>query len=81
MAQVSIPPCQPDCSRLTLERIYHPENGQDWDAPGSTQGYQVWRCKRCRCVWGQRYQWDAGTGMDDRWHNFGQDPPEIKRHY
>ena len=57
----------------------HPENQSDNSA--DTQGYQVYRCKICGCYWGCRYQYDRGTGSDDRWHNFGKNIDAIKRHY
>ncbi len=74
--------CQPECEDHHLERVEHPENREDWDGPHSRQGYRVMRCRACGAYWGVRYQWDAGTGRDDRYHRFGHvDPDTIKRHY
>jgi len=53
----------------------------DWDNPGSSQGYQVYKCRVCGDYWGVRYQYDAGTGHDDRSHRFGPDRAAVKRHY
>jgi len=73
-----------DCQEHELERINHEANSDDWsmrDTGNSSQGYQVYRCKVCYDYWGCRYQYDAGTGSDDRWHRFGGDPSQVKRHY
>lgn len=56
------------CDEHQLQRIDdHPLNRTDWRNSYSSQGYQVWRCKCCGQLWGCRYQYDAGTGSDDKW--------------
>ena len=60
----------------------HPENGSDGAARSpSSQGYQVYRCEICGEYWGCRYQWDPGSGSDDRWKSFGKNPDDVRRHY
>lgn len=74
--------CQ--CDGQALKRVEgHPLNQVDWDHHGSRQGYAIMQCGRCGKVWGLRYQWDGGTGSDDRLHDFGWiDPADItERHY
>ncbi len=68
------------CSYSALERIDSELNTVDWSNPGSVQGYKVMRCPTCGDYWGIRYQWDAGTGHDDRVCRFGPGVP-TKRHY
>lgn len=63
-----------------LVPIDHPANSVDWNGY-SSQGYQVYRCTECGDYWGCRYQYDPGTGADDRWHRFGPDINLVKRHY
>lgn len=70
-----------DCREHDLERVEHEANGADWEGQNTTQGYQVYRCKTCNDYWGCRYQYDAGTGSDDRWHRFGPNIEDVKRHY
>ena len=70
-----------DCQMSDLERIEHDENTSDWGDGSSSQGYRVYRCKFCNDYWGCRYQYDAGTGSDDRWHRFGPNIEDVKRHY
>lgn len=64
-----------------LEKIASPLNKEDWlhEVGQSYQGYQVYRCRHCGALWGCRYQFDAGTGHDDRWAEL--DPVNPKRHY
>lgn len=64
----------------TLVKVDHPVNAVDW-RNYSSQGYQVYRCKECGDYWGCRYQYDPGTGQDDRWHRFGPNLSDVKRHY
>jgi hypothetical protein len=65
-----------------LNSVDHPANSIDWSDGGSSQSYQVYRCRVCGDYWGVRFQYDAGTGHDDRWHRFGDvNPTTIKRHY
>jgi hypothetical protein len=75
-------PCS-DCAVADLEIVEdHPANTEDYAESYRTQGYRVFRCRRCGDLWGCRYQFDAGTGHDDRWHRFGNvDPTTIRRHY
>lgn len=73
-------PKEHDCDDRTLEKVDHSENRTDWDNPSSSQGYQIYQCAECGDYWGCRYQWDAGTGNDDRWHRFGSSPI-FRRHY
>lgn len=68
------------CECEDMEKVDHPANRVDWEIPGSMQGYQVYQCPECGDYWGCRYQWDAGTGSDDRWHRFGPSS-NFKRHY
>lgn len=71
----------PDCDMTMIAQSSHPACTTDWVQSNSTQGYLIWYCEMCG-YWGVRYQWDAGTGADDRWHKFGLvDPATIKRHY
>ena len=64
-----------------LKAIDHPVNNVDWDTQGiSRQGYQVFRCSMCGAYWGERFQYDSGTGSDDDWFCFGRDVQEVKRH-
>lgn len=61
----------------------HPLNQSDHSSSRSSQGYMVKQCY-CGRVWGIRYQWDAGSGNDDRVHCFGKgDPLKVatERHY
>ena len=69
-----------DCSERDLKRVDHPANTVDWKVPGSSQGYQIYQCQECGDYWGCRYQWDAGTGLDDKWHRFGPSS-DFRRHY
>lgn len=68
------------CQCEFKKTVEHLANREDWAIPGSEQGYQVYQCNECGDYWGCRYQWDAGTGSDNRWHRFGQSP-NFKRHY
>lgn len=70
-----------DCMEHQMVAVDHERNALDWDTPTSYQGYQVYRCKVCGDYWGCRRQWDAGTGIDNHWHNFGQDASKVYRHY
>lgn len=72
----------PNCDRCgaKLKRHDHPDNSVDWDYPDSRQSYQFYQCPICDTIYGERYQYDSGTGSDVRWHRF-QDGEEIKRHY
>ena len=70
-----------NCLDYQLERVEHEANSDDWHGSGSSQGYQVYRCKVCLDYWGCRYQYDMGTGADDKWHRFGEDISKVKRHY
>lgn len=73
--------CTDDCIDY-LKPEDHPENRKDEVGPGTSQGYAVYRCPEHEIYWGCRYQWDAGTGADDRWHCFDtSDPAKVKRHY
>ena len=79
---------QPMCSKCRqqefehLKAITHPENTSDTSAHSpSTQGYQVYKCERCGEYWGCRYQWDQGSGSDNRWKAFGKNQDDIRRHY
>ena len=54
-----------DLRRGDLKKLNdHPLTRTDWDYPGSHQGYAVYECDCCGQLWGQRYQWDDGTGSD-----------------
>lgn len=65
---------------LTL--VKHPENTSDAAAKSpNSQGYNVYRCEICGEYWGCRYQWDPGTGSDNRWKAFGKNPDNVRRHY
>lgn len=70
-----------DCQERDLERIAHEANSADWRMPGSSQSYQVFRCKGCKDYWGCRFQYDAGTGSDDHWIRFGPNIEDVRRHY
>ena len=71
---------QQNCSHL--KPVDHPENGSDGAARSpNSQGYQVYRCEICGEYWGCRYQWDPGSGSDDRWKAFGKNPGDVRRHY
>lgn len=61
--------------------IDHSENYIDYRSSNSFQGYKVYRCNICGEYWGCRYQWDAGSGSDDKWKAFGKDPDNVRRHY
>lgn len=78
-----VPEPQHDCLRDDrFERINSPVNSNDWESGGSSQGYVVFRCKECGDIWGCRYQYDPGTGHDDKWKRFGEvDPASVRRHY
>jgi len=72
-----------ECSRHypRMRKVESPANSTD-SSGMSSQGYIVYECQVCKCIWGCRYQYDPGTGSDDRWHNFGViDPTTVKRHY
>lgn len=69
-----------NCPENRMERVDHPVNRQDSRAPGSSQGYQIFKCIDCGDYWGCRYQYDAGTGSDDKWIRF-KNFESIKRHY
>jgi len=65
-----------------LKTIKHSENTSDNSALSpSSQGYQVYVCEVCGEYWGCRYQWDPGSGSDDRWKAFGKNPGDVRRHY
>lgn len=72
-------PCD-ECAVGDLKPISHKANRVDWNGPGSSQSYQVYRCRRCDSYWGCRRQYDAGTGRDDRWHRFAN-LDDVRRHY
>lgn len=49
----------------------------------STQGYRVYLCTECKCVWGCLVKSNNSdvSGDASDWHNFGVvDPADIKRH-
>ena len=62
-----------------LDVVDHPENSKD--NAQDTQGYQVYKCRICGEYHGCRYQYDRGTGSDNRWAMLGKDPAKVKRHY
>ena len=64
-----------------MRKIEHEVNTEDWNSHYSRQGYQVYQCKICGRYWGCRYQWDMGTGSDNKWKCFGKDKENIERHY
>jgi hypothetical protein len=68
------------CGSENFVKVDHEENAVDWAERGSTQSYQVYKCP-CGAYWGCRHQYDEGTGHDDRWHRFGFNIEEVKRHY
>lgn len=79
--EMDVPSSECDCHEGNLVPVPdHPANSKDWNQSWSTQGYEVFQCENCGDYWGCRYQYDAGTGHDDRWHRFGQSP-NFKRHY
>ena len=73
------------CEDHHLVRVEgHPLNETDYDAFSSRQGYVVKQCRICKCVFGIRWQYDAGTGSDNHVRDFGiGDPLELvkERHY
>ncbi len=81
IAQVMCDQCrQQRFKHLTI--IDHPENTADRSANApSSQGYQVYKCEICGEIWGCRYQWDPGSGSDNRWKAFGKNPDNVRRHY
>jgi hypothetical protein len=62
-----------------LDVVDHPENSKDNSE--DTQGYQIYKCRMCGEYHGCRYQYDRGSGSDNRWMMLGKDPATIKRHY
>jgi hypothetical protein len=62
-----------------LDVVDHPENSKD--NPEDSQGYQVYKCRMCGEYHGCRYQYNRGTGSDNRWAMLGKDPKKVKRHY
>ncbi len=74
-------PCRLCDRRGNLRPVDHSANTSDSSSPYCKQGYQVYVCKTCGEYWGCRYQYDAGTGADDRWKEQGKDPDKVKRHY
>lgn len=69
------------CREADCLRVEHLANRTDWEGGGSGQGYVVRRCRVCGDFWGVRWQYDAGTGGDDRWHRFGPNEADVRRHY
>lgn len=56
----------------------HPCNVSDHSSPYSSSGFVVKQCRDCGRVWGLEYQWDAGTGSDDKVTDYGfGDPFEL----
>src|SRR5687767_12208481 len=45
---------------------------------GSWERFVIARCPVCNDWWGIRFQHDAGTGMDDRYHRYGPDEPKRR---
>jgi|GEM_PF-6287036 hypothetical protein len=76
---------QPICSRCRndqtsqLDVVDHPENSKD--DPEDSQGYQIYKCRMCGEYHGCRYQYNRGSGSDNRWAMLGKDPAKVKRHY
>ena len=76
---------QPICSRCRSDQtsqidvVDHPENSKD--NPEDSQGYQVYKCRMCGEYHGCRYQYNRGSGSDNRWAMLGKDPAKVKRHY
>ena len=53
------------CSKKVV--IAHPHNLVLVDGPYHREGWQVYQCVRCGTCWMLHYQWDDGTGRDDKW--------------
>lgn len=73
-----------DCTKddeSNLDHVEHAANAQDDGPYGSYQCYQVYRCRYCGDYFGCRHQYDPGSGNDDRWHRFGANVADVKRHY
>ncbi len=65
-----------------LDPIEHSENMSDTSYSAlRSQGYRVYKCNICGEYWGCRYQWDPGSGSDNRWKAFGKNPENVRRHY
>jgi len=73
--------CDSNTIGSILKPIKHEVNSIDYESDFGRQGYQVFRCEMCGAYWGERYQYDAGTGSDDDWFCFGRDLDKVKRHY
>lgn len=57
-----------DCgTKKKLRPVDHLYNCTLWDNDISREGFQVYLCPDCQVLWGCRFQWDAGSGNDDRW--------------
>ena len=69
--------CRGFLANRELRPIPHPENSQDYN----NEGYQVYECGICGEIWGCRYQYDPGCGVDNRWKAFGKDVTKVRRHY
>lgn len=75
--------CECDDGNLMIV-VGHPLNTEDFRSYGSSQGYVVKQCRLCSRVWAIRWQYDAGTGSDDRAKDCGfGDPFKLvtERHY
>lgn len=76
---------QPICSKCynnqtsQLDVVDHPENSKDNQE--NSQGYQIYKCRMCGEYHGCRYQYNQGSGSDNRWAMLGKDPLKVKRHY
>lgn len=44
----------------------------------SREYFMIMRCSVCSDYWGIRYQYDPGTGVDDRYHRYGSESPTVK---
>ncbi len=53
----------------------HPLNQKFSSGPYSEEGFLIKQCPTCNRVFGIRYQYDEGTGSDDRYHDYGIGDP------
>lgn len=65
------------CHQNELHAISdHPLSDRDNFA--MSEYFMVMRCSFCADYWGVRFQYDPGTGSDNRYHRYGPDSPDVK---
>ncbi len=68
--------CQCEDHQLVLVKD-HPRNVTYYRGICGSAGFSVKKCRDCGCVWTIDWQYDDGTGSDDKPTNYGPGDPFV----